>query len=322
MKTGTSAMRSTASATDPKSRRLSPVRPWVVIAITSALISLAAAMISWGASPERTQVSTLSPPNTGVAATARRSASASSSRCSIEGVVLATSTGTSSTGTGLTVGTTTRISASSIPSGCANGRNAGRMASATIEPSSGASARLKPKSSVWGVFMPSSGASGVPASVEALTIRPRRWHPRCTREEISATSRKEAAMKIRHVMVHNVVKIDSSASLAEAAQLMREANVGMLPVVDDSQVCGVITDRDLVVRAIAAGADLTATPVGECATGDPIVAHPDWDLDQAMEAMARAQVGRLPVIDDDNELAGIVTLGSLAQIGRASCRER
>src|SRR5262249_31841926 len=47
-------------------------------------------------------------------------------------------------------------------------------------------------------------------------------------------------------------------------------------------------------------------------TGDPIVAHPDWDLDQAMEAMARAQVGRLPVIDDDNELAGIVTLGSLA----------
>src|SRR5262249_14251188 len=101
-------------------------------------------------------------------------------------------------------------------------------------------------------------------------------------------------------------------SLAEAAQLMREANVGILPVVDDGQVCGVITDRDLVVRAIAAGADLTATPVGECATGDPIVAHPDWDLEQAMEAMARARVGRLPVIDDDNELAGIVTLGSLA----------
>ena len=61
-------------------------------------------------------------------------------------------------------------------------------------------------------------------------------------------------MKIRDVMVHDVVKIDPSASLAEAAQLMREANVGMLPVVDDGQVCGVITDRDLVARAIAAGA--------------------------------------------------------------------
>jgi CBS domain-containing protein len=125
-------------------------------------------------------------------------------------------------------------------------------------------------------------------------------------------SHKEAAMKIRDVMVHDVVAIDPSASLAEAAQLMREANVGILPVVEDGQVCGVITDRDLVVRAIAVGADLASTPVGEFATGDPVVAHPDWNLDQAMEAMARAQIGRLPVIDDDNVLAGIVTLGSLA----------
>jgi CBS domain-containing protein len=119
-------------------------------------------------------------------------------------------------------------------------------------------------------------------------------------------------MKIRDVMVHDVVAIDPAASLAEAAQRMREANVGILPVVDDGQVCGVITDRDLVVRALAVGADLSATPVGECATADPVVAHPDWSLDQAMEAMARAQIGRLPVIDDDNTLAGIVTLGSLA----------
>ena len=119
-------------------------------------------------------------------------------------------------------------------------------------------------------------------------------------------------MKIKDVMVHDVVAINPSASLAEAAELMRQANVGILPVVEDGQVCGVITDRDLVVRAIAIGADLSSTPVGECATGDPILAHPDWNLDQAMHAMARAQIGRLPVIDDDNALAGIVTLGSLA----------
>ena len=119
-------------------------------------------------------------------------------------------------------------------------------------------------------------------------------------------------MKIKDVMVQDVVAINPSASLAEAAELMRQANVGILPVVEDGQLCGVITDRDLVVRAIAIGADLTSTPVGECATGDPIVAHPDWNLDQAMSAMARAQIGRLPVVDDDNALAGIVTLGSLA----------
>jgi CBS domain-containing protein len=119
-------------------------------------------------------------------------------------------------------------------------------------------------------------------------------------------------MKIRDVMVQDVVAINPSASLAEAAQLMCQANVGILPVVEEGQVCGVITDRDLVVRAIAIGADLASTPVGECATGDPVVAHPDWNLDQAMDAMARAQIGRLPVVDDDNTLAGIVTLGSLA----------
>ena len=119
-------------------------------------------------------------------------------------------------------------------------------------------------------------------------------------------------MKIKDVMVQEVVSINPAASLAEAAQLMRQSNVGILPVVEEGQVCGVITDRDLVVRAIAVGADLGSTPVGECATADPVVAHPDWDLDQAMEAMARAQIGRLPVIDDDNALAGIVTLGSLA----------
>ena len=77
---------------------------------------------------------------------------------------------------------------------------------------------------------------------------------------------------------------------------MRQANVGILPVVEEGQVCGVITDRDLVVRALAFDADLRSTPVGECATGDPVVAHPDWGLDQAMETMARAQIGRLPVI--------------------------
>ena len=68
-------------------------------------------------------------------------------------------------------------------------------------------------------------------------------------------------MKIRDVMVRDVIAVDPSASLAEAAQLMRQANVGILPVVEDGQVCGVITDRDLVVRALAVDADLVSTPV-------------------------------------------------------------
>ena len=105
-------------------------------------------------------------------------------------------------------------------------------------------------------------------------------------------------------MVHRVVSVAPSASLAEAAKRMRGANVGILPVVEDTEVRGVITDRDVVVRAIAEDADLANVLVGDCASSDPIVAHPEWDVDQAMETMARAQVGRLPVVENGNRLVG------------------
>src|SRR2546426_10060985 len=77
-------------------------------------------------------------------------------------------------------------------------------------------------------------------------------------------------MKVRDVMVRNVVAIEPSASLAEAARRMCEANVGILPVVEAGEVLGVITDRDLVVRAIASdAADLVSTPVGRGEAMDP-----------------------------------------------------
>ena len=93
--------------------------------------------------------------------------------------------------------------------------------------------------------------------------------------------------RVRDVMVTDVVTIEPSASLVTAARLMRDANIGMLPVVDDGHVVGVITD---VV----------------------IPAHPDWPTEKAIVTMAQAQVGRLPVLDDDERLVGIVTLSSMA----------
>jgi CBS domain-containing protein len=119
-------------------------------------------------------------------------------------------------------------------------------------------------------------------------------------------------MRIADVMVQDVVTIDASATLVEAAQRMREANVGVLPVLQDGVVRGVLTDRDLVVRAIAQEADPRTTRVGDCATVEPVMAHADWDADQALEVMARHQVGRLPVVDADARPVGIVTLSSLA----------
>jgi CBS domain-containing protein len=119
-------------------------------------------------------------------------------------------------------------------------------------------------------------------------------------------------MTIGDVMVRGVGTIEASATLVEAARRMREANVGILPVVEAGAVRGVVTDRELVVRAIAGEADARATRVGGCATAEPLVAHTDWDADEALELMARHQVGRLPVVDIDDRPIGIVTLSSLA----------
>lgn len=117
---------------------------------------------------------------------------------------------------------------------------------------------------------------------------------------------------VRDVMVKDVVTIGPEASLTDAARRMEGDNVGMLPVIADGRVKGVITDRDIVVRAIAQEADPRTTRVGDCLSSGTISAHPDWSTEQAMQAMAQAQVGRLPVLDDDDRLVGVVTLSSMA----------
>lgn len=119
-------------------------------------------------------------------------------------------------------------------------------------------------------------------------------------------------MRVQDVMVRNVVTIDASAMLVEAAKKMREANVGVLPVIEDGQMRGVLTDRDLVVRAIAREADPASTSVGDCATTELLTAQPDWDVDEALKLMAHHQIGRLPVVDDEHRPIGIVTLSSVA----------
>jgi CBS domain-containing protein len=127
-----------------------------------------------------------------------------------------------------------------------------------------------------------------------------------------AKSQGRSARRIADVMVNEVVSIEPSASLTDAARAMEEANVGMLPVVQDGKVIGVITDRDIVVRAVAQEADPASTAVGDCLSINAIVAHPEWSTEQAMQTMAQAQVGRLPVLDDDDRLVGVVTLSSMA----------
>jgi CBS domain-containing protein len=118
--------------------------------------------------------------------------------------------------------------------------------------------------------------------------------------------------RIRDVMIDKVMTIDANATVREAAELMSEGNVGALPVVENGEVKGIVTDRDLVVRCLARYSDASSVRVGECATKILVSARPDWSVDEAMRVMSEHQIGRLPVVDDRNQVIGMVTLSSLA----------
>jgi CBS domain-containing protein len=118
--------------------------------------------------------------------------------------------------------------------------------------------------------------------------------------------------QVKDVMVNEVITVEASSTLLRAAERMRDANVGMLPVMEDGVLRGVVTDRDLVVRGMSRDARPSEMQVTECLSEPPRYAEPGWSVEDAMEEMARQQVGRLPVVDDDGAVVGVVTLSSLA----------
>ena len=119
-------------------------------------------------------------------------------------------------------------------------------------------------------------------------------------------------MKLREIMTKQVVRINPEESVSVAARLLEHYNVGALPVCDGrGQVCGLVTDRDLVTRCIASGRNPAATPVGTVMTRDVIAARGDMDVSVAAHLMGRKQIRRLVVIEN-GKLCGIVSLGDLA----------
>ena len=127
-----------------------------------------------------------------------------------------------------------------------------------------------------------------------------------------ATRSKGTNRTVNDVMIRDVVTVDSSATLLDAARQMRDSNVGMLPVMEGGAVRGVVTDRDLVIRAMSRDVRPSEAKVADCISEPPRCAEPDWSLDEAMDEMARQQVGRLPVVDEGGGVIGVVTLSSLA----------
>lgn len=119
-------------------------------------------------------------------------------------------------------------------------------------------------------------------------------------------------MKLRDVMTNPVIRIHPDESVAVAARTLTHYNIGILPVCgSDGKVCGLVTDRDLVTRCVAAGRMPAATPVRDVMTSQVISAWPDMDTALAAGLMGREQIRRLPVVEN-GKLCGMVSLGDLA----------
>ncbi|MFF3861312.1 CBS domain-containing protein [Streptomyces sp. NPDC002209] len=117
--------------------------------------------------------------------------------------------------------------------------------------------------------------------------------------------------RVHEVMTDHPVTVEPLTSLAEAARVMRDAGIGDVLVVDQGRLRGILTDRDLVVRAVAEGRDPAETTVRAICSTDPLTVGPDDLVDRAVDLMRRHALRRLPVETENGELVGIVTLGDL-----------
>lgn len=119
-------------------------------------------------------------------------------------------------------------------------------------------------------------------------------------------------MKVRDAMSRKVKAATPADSVREVAKIMASHDVGVVPIVADGIVDGMVTDRDIVIRVVAQGRNVDA-PISESMTSPVEFCFEDDDLDAATEKMARLQVRRLVVVDADQRLAGILSLGDVAQ---------
>lgn len=120
-----------------------------------------------------------------------------------------------------------------------------------------------------------------------------------------------ARRRCREIMTGSVKMANREMTLQEVARLMREGDMGSMPVVDDGKLVGIITDRDIVVRAIAGGKE-SSTAVGEVMTTEIFSVKPDDYVFEAIRLMGDKQVRRVPVVDENGGLAGIIAMADIA----------
>lgn len=119
-------------------------------------------------------------------------------------------------------------------------------------------------------------------------------------------------MQIRDVMTKTVKVVDPKTTIAEAARIMRDDDVGALPI-GQEKLEGMLTDRDLVVRGIATDKDPVSTPIEKLMTDEVLYCFDDQECDEVARNMGEQQVRRLPVVDHDKKLVGFVSLSDVAR---------
>jgi CBS domain-containing protein len=119
-------------------------------------------------------------------------------------------------------------------------------------------------------------------------------------------------MKAHDVMTREPATLAPQATLGEAATLMKQEDCGSIPIVEDGRLVGIVTDRDIVIRAVAAGKDPRTAAVSEVMSADPVHIAPDTDVEEASKIMADRQIRRLPVVED-GKLVGILVIGQVAR---------
>lgn len=118
-------------------------------------------------------------------------------------------------------------------------------------------------------------------------------------------------MQVFEAMTPDVVRVAPDVSLMEAARTMKNLDIGPLPVCEGDRLLGMVTDRDITVRATAEGRDPRETPVSDVMTMDVVCCHEADDIRSAAKLMQDAQLRRLLVVNDAGKLVGIVSLGDL-----------
>ena len=122
-------------------------------------------------------------------------------------------------------------------------------------------------------------------------------------------------MKVKDVMHRGVTWVEPGTSIREIARMMRDGDFGSVPVGENDRLVGIVTDRDIICRGIADGADIGALSAGDVMSKPIIYCRTDDDLEHALRIMEKNKIRRLPVIDENKRLAGMLALGDISEMG-------